>query len=188
MEKDKVRKEFLARRKRMTPEERKKASKEISHFLSDYLEHTDLPVFFYYPQGTEVDVRPVMKQILAKGQVVGLPKVEGETLVFYAVQDLEQDLEEGAFHLQEPKCDCPPMIPDPGTICIVPGVGFDLRGNRLGHGKGYYDRFLAKYPKLITMGVAYRCQMTDQLPREEHDVALDYLVTEEGIKKVLNSK
>ena len=70
-------------------------------------------------------------------------------------------------------------------LIVVPVVAFDRFNNRLGYGKGYYDKFLGKYlkkrKKIITVGLAFSFQKYKKIPASEHDVRLDYILTEKGI-------
>ena len=92
------------------------------------------------------------------------------------IYDATSMTREGAFHIQE---SCGPVLPESeyGTIdlAIIPGVAFDLNGNRLGRGKGYYDRLL---PKLSchTIGICYPYQLIDEVPHEPHDVPVDEII------------
>ena len=63
----------------------------------------------------------------------------------------------------------------------MPGVAFDLNRNRLGYGKGYYDRFLEKNSSLYTIALALECQIVDHIPANEHDIRPEYILTEERV-------
>lgn len=106
-----------------------------------------------------------------------LPRVNGDELDILAFEPGQT--EEGAFHIMEPTGDdcIDPMTLD---LIIVPGVGFDRHGNRLGRGKGFYDRLLhnCRCPKI---GVAYACQLQEAIPAEPHDVRMDAVVTDREI-------
>ena len=76
------------------------------------------------------------------------------------------------------------------TMVLIPGLAFDAKGNRLGRGKGYYDRFLAD-PRMqlaLKVGVAWNFQVVSEVPVSAHDIPMDWIVTEEGIIKVESSK
>jgi 5-formyltetrahydrofolate cyclo-ligase len=66
-------------------------------------------------------------------------------------------------------------------LIILPMLGFDRTGRRIGYGAGYYDRFLAKNQKLRKIGIAFACQEYENLPADEHDITMDSIITEEGI-------
>lgn len=68
-------------------------------------------------------------------------------------------------------------------ILIIPGLGFNLEGKRLGRGKGHYDRYLSTHPEVLKVGIAFEFQIVKELPWEEHDVAMNYLITEKNIYK-----
>ncbi|HQZ13791.1 MAG TPA: 5-formyltetrahydrofolate cyclo-ligase [Devosia sp.] len=135
----------------------------------------------YWPIRDELDCRPVLTQLVDSGQPVCLPVVLGDEL------PLELRLwEEGAplfpsgFGTLAPAETAPVVAPD---VVLMPLLGFDKHGTRLGYGGGYYDRTLAmleKPPRLI--GFAFAVQEVDFVPRESHDVPLDGVVTEAGYR------
>lgn len=86
----------------------------------------------------------------------------------------EEDLEVGPYGLLQPFGDAPAMEPD---VLIVPLVGFTADGSRLGQGGGHYDRWLADHPATTAIGLAWDCQLVEELPIEPHDHALAAVVT-----------
>lgn len=109
-----------------------------------------------------------------------LPRVNGVNLDILPYD--ESRLELGAFHIEEPQGE---NVTDPSDIelIIVPAVAFDRRGNRLGRGKGFYDRLL-QTTRATTIGVAYDFQMMDELPCEPHDVPVDMVITQRHFVKI----
>lgn len=106
-----------------------------------------------------------------------LPRVNGVNLEILPYE--ETKLELGSFQIEEPTGDA---ITDPAEIemIVVPAVAFDRRGNRLGRGKGFYDRLLST-TRATTIGVGYDFQVIDELPVEEHDVPMDMVITQNNI-------
>jgi 5,10-methenyltetrahydrofolate synthetase len=118
----------------------------------------------------------------------GAPIVEGHTMRFGTVrtgEDGNPQVAAGPYGLREP--DGPPIQLELVGLVLVPLLAFDSLGNRLGSGKGFYDRFLVTNPKLANratiMGVAFGAQEVDHLPTEPHDYQLDAVVTEGGITR-----
>jgi 5-formyltetrahydrofolate cyclo-ligase len=105
-----------------------------------------------------------------------LPAVQGETMIFLPYQG-EETLREGAFHIMEPAGAAETAFAEPELI-IVPGVAFDRQLNRLGRGKGYYDRFLSAHPA-PAIGVCFQFQLFDRIPADRHDRQMTWIVTEE---------
>ncbi|MDE6843571.1 MAG: 5-formyltetrahydrofolate cyclo-ligase, partial [Muribaculaceae bacterium] len=95
-------------------------------------------------------------------------------------------LELGSFHIEEPTGD---DLVDPSQIemMVIPGVAFDRRGNRMGRGKGFYDRLL-QTAKATKIGVGYEFQLMDEIPTEEHDVPMDIVITQSGTIIIRNKK
>jgi len=131
----------------------------------------------------EIDTAPLLRRILSEGKTLLLPYVQGEgkeaSMSFAPVKDLEKDLAEGAFGILEPVPETRNgAVPGPDLI-LVPGLAFDLRGGRLGKGKGFYDRYLAGY-RGFKAGLAYDVQITEKnLPLDAHDQTVDAVVTDQ---------
>ena len=99
---------------------------------------------------------------------------------FYLIEDLAQ-LEPGAFGVLEPDPErCRELRHYQNSICILPGLGYDLQGYRLGYGKGYYDRFLAAHPQLETVGLCYGALLLPRLPAAPHDQRVRLVAAEAG--------
>ena len=103
-----------------------------------------------------------------------LPRVVGDVMDIVAFHAGE--LTTGSFNIQEPTGN--EIITDFGVtdVAIIPGVAFDRNGNRLGRGKGYYDRFLSHFPG-IKIGICADFRLVDAIPAEAHDVKMDYVIT-----------
>ena len=86
----------------------------------------------------------------------------------------ESDLEMGPLGLQQPTDDLYEIVPD---VLVVPMLGFTERGERIGQGGGHYDRWLADHPETRTIGLAWDCQLVEELPTEAHDIGLNAIVT-----------
>lgn len=106
-----------------------------------------------------------------------LPRVNGVNLDILPYE--ASRLELGSFHIEEPLGD-DLTDPDELELIIVPAVAFDRRGNRLGRGKGFYDRLL-RSTKATTIGVGYDFQLTDELPVEAHDIPMDGVITQSTV-------
>ena len=140
-------------------------------------------ILLYSPINGEVDTLKVLKTWIAKKELY-LPRVDKERAIFH-VKRLEslEDLVMGKFNIPEPKKEAPEIDPKGLDLVIVPGVGFDSNGNRIGFGLGYYDRTLKKTscPKI---GLAYEFQIVDNVPGQSHDVPADIILTE---KRIINT-
>jgi 5-formyltetrahydrofolate cyclo-ligase len=132
----------------------------------------------YWPMGSEIDPRPAMQALADRGHLLGLPMVvAGEEPLEFAAWAAGDPLYPGEFGWQ-PFADAPDFGPD---VLLVPLVGFDADGYRLGQGGGFYDRTLAARPDVLAIGVAFECQKLAEAPRGPHDMPLDLVVTEAGV-------
>jgi 5-formyltetrahydrofolate cyclo-ligase len=175
-----IKKEIRQKNKRnrdyMTEEECCQRSIKICfNILSSKLYEEAEYVYGYYPLGNEVSLIPVMEDCLEQGKKLALPRVEGNHIDFYEITSLEQ-VKEGCFHVMEPITSV--KMQNERALVLTPGVAFDKNGNRIGYGKGYYDRYFSCYPGLTRLGVSYYNQIEDGIPTEETDVRLQYLITE----------
>lgn len=172
-----LRETTLAARRSLEPEERALASARIAERV---LSRPDVlmadVVMLYAPTPTEVDTTAIDSGLRQRGVEVCYPRVSGPHLDVVAVETLD-DLEAGHRGIREPGG---PTFEDEVDVVIVPGVAFDLRGGRLGHGGGHYDRLLAELPTASRIGVAFSCQLVLRVPMEDHDQPLDMVVTEHG--------
>ncbi len=139
-------------------------------------------ILFYASKGSEVHTDGIIQSALSLGKCVALPVTnkEAKALELYRIKSLA-DLSPGAFGIPEPPKK-PEMKADPAKfdLVVVPGVSFDRRGHRIGHGMGYYDTLLPKMP-CRKIGLAYGMQIVEHVPNEPHDVAVDMIVTEDEI-------
>lgn len=152
------------------------------HILSSsyYLE-ADM-VFCYMPVQGEIDVLSVARDAMERGIPVCFPKTTPYgVMTFHKVKDLFE-LSLGAFGISEPSQDAPCMTPTSKTLILVPGLAFDRLGYRIGHGGGYYDRYLSTYSG-VSMGISYEEDLQTKVPHGGHDIAVAYLATDKGILK-----
>ena len=171
MLKKQLRREMRERKTAMT-DEQKQAEADAVFAAIEQLDvfaaaHT---VLLYYSLPDELPTHSVVERWAAMKDVL-LPRVKGENLELVLYNGLLDD--NNAFHIAEPvgsPCD---VTPD---LVIVPGVAFDRFCNRMGRGRGFYDRLL-NHSRCYTIGVALSCQMVEQVPGESHDRPLDTVVT-----------
>ena len=129
-------------------------------------------VMIYMPIKGEADVTG----LLGDEKIFLTPVTEGDEISPSVVNG---EFVTGSFNVPEP-CDRQIFDKDKIDIVLVPGVAFDKCGNRMGYGKGYYDRFL-KDMKALKIGVCHSFQLRDNVPNEEHDVKMDMIVTEREV-------
>ena len=135
-------------------------------------------VLCFAPLADEPDLWPLVAEALAAGKLVALPRYVSRARGYAAcqVQDLSGELTIGKFRVREPLPSCPEVALDRLELVLVPGVVFDLRGRRLGRGRGFYDRLLAEV-RGAKCGVAFEEQVVAEVPAAEHDVRMDILLT-----------
>ncbi|MGB9857966.1 MAG: 5-formyltetrahydrofolate cyclo-ligase [Dictyoglomaceae bacterium] len=128
---------------------------------------------------SEVDTRFIIYYSLINGKKVLCPIIKGENLLFGEIKSLN-DLKVGSYGILEPQ---EPIDLDPEDIdiIIVPGIAFDLRGFRLGYGKGFYDRFLKDLKNPTKIGLIYNELIRDSLPTDDKDVRVDIVISEKRI-------
>ena len=133
----------------------------------------------YDARPDEADPALLLQALAHKGAHVAFPRVtgKGRALEFHLVPDNEI-LMPGAYGIHEPLAHWPRAVPD---LLLVPLLGFDDHGYRLGYGGGYYDRTLASLSKVRAIGIAYAGQRMDFLPHDAHDYPLDAILTENGL-------
>lgn len=185
-EKQRIRKKLKKKRDDLSREQVRKCSENIcAHILESDLFARARHIYAYIPLRNEVDIRPVIRRAWELGKQVAVPKVFKDEMSFFRMEDFHE-LKEGAFHVMEPGEDHPVCWED--ALVLVPGVAFDRQGNRMGFGKGYYDRYLARIPEAVTMGIAYEFQILEEIPVADHDRSMDWLATESEVRNIADVK
>ena len=138
-------------------------------------------IMIYHSIGREVVTLPIIETLIRQGKQVALPVcTQTRDLEARAILSLAEVVETGRFGLKEPGPEAPPVAAADLDLIVVPGVAFDTTGNRLGHGMGYYDRFLARAgSRSFKLALAYDFQIVPQVPAENHDIKMDALLTPE---------
>ena len=139
-------------------------------------------VMFYSTLPDEVDTMPLVKWWMNKGNSVLLPRVRipKVQLIACRVADLERDLIKAEYGIRVPASECESVTPADIDVVVVPGRAFDERCNRLGRGRGFYDRFLKELPpEVLKVGLAFEFQLLTNIPVSPNDVAMDVVVTDQ---------
>ena len=175
------RKNALAKRNLLLPDEIEKMSQTIFERLIG-MEEYELcgDILIYASFGSEVITDKIIDHALVMGKNVYLPRVNGNDMDFYMIASREE-LEEGSWHIPEPKPNvCNLFNSNANALVIMPLVAFDRNGDRIGYGKGYYDRFLYRHLTGTKIGLAYSLQECE-IESEETDIKMDFVVTEKEI-------
>ncbi len=135
-------------------------------------------VLLFSPLHDEADLWPAVVDAVAAGKTIALPRFVADRRCYEAalIRDLARDCATGSFGIREPRPECAALPLNQLDFVLVPGIGFDSAGWRLGRGKGYYDQLLATVTG-IKCGVGFDCQLVDAVPHETHDVRLNCLLT-----------
>ena len=142
-------------------------------------------VFLYVHVRDEVQTAELVDRLLASDKQLVVPYCEGKLLRLFRLESLDE-LVEGYYGLFEPRAalrgDARLVPPEALDLLGVPGVAFDRRGGRVGHGRAYFDRLLPSLrPGAVAAGLAYQCQVFPRVPMDAHDVYLDRVITEEAV-------
>ncbi len=142
-------------------------------------------VLIYVSTPIEVDTLQIIKNALADGKKVAVPRCISGTrnMAFHYINGLE-DLSPGAFSVLEPSESAPVVTDFSGTLMLVPAFLYDRNGFRLGYGKGYYDRYMANYTG-ISVGLCYEREVRPYLYHGRYDRAVDFILTEKRIRKAM---
>ncbi|MBZ4688351.1 MAG: 5-formyltetrahydrofolate cyclo-ligase [Clostridia bacterium] len=182
--KNKLREKIKKQRMEMSKEGIVKKSENIKKTLLTLSQFQDANLIMSYIHfRNEVETGKIMTTALQMGKRVVVPVCEVKTkkLIPAEIKSYPEDLQCGAYGIMEP-CEIKPVRPEEIDLVLVPGVAFDVNGNRLGYGAGYYDRFLARLRSdATTIALAFEMQILDNVFPEEHDVPMDYIITEERL-------
>lgn len=191
LQKKELRKEAKLYRKSVSEGDRLNKSTDIIKNLKDLEAFIKAEVILMYASlSDEVETLRLMRELLEEGKKeIYCPVTQGDKMEFYRIQSLD-DLKEGNFHVLEPEIAEETLLKPANNVnycMIMPGLMFDKKGNRLGYGKGYYDKYLAGLDKdvnMTTIALSYESMVKDEIPAEEPDRRADYIVTDKGLYKI----
>ena len=180
-----IRKARLAARDKVPAETRIENSLAMAAHAGDALDFIPGTIIAgFLPIRSEADIRPLMARLKARGARLSLPVVlDRETIVFRELV-AGAELVDTGFGTRGPAAEAPVLDPE---ILLVPLSAFDARGHRIGYGAGHYDRAIAQLrqkgldPRLI--GIAFACQEVAHVPFEPHDIGLEAVLTESGLRQ-----
>lgn len=184
MGKKDVRQQLQFRRSAMTKEAVTNNSKLIAeNILASELYKKAAVIMGYLSFENEASIDLVLQQALASGKIVCVPQVlyGANSMQTVKIRNLQEFCLD-KFGIRIPPEPCEVIRPQTIDLILVPGVGFSSLGARLGMGKGYYDKFLPQATIAATVGVAHSLQIEVEIPTAEHDINMQYLVTEKSLR------
>ncbi len=186
MSKSEIRKIAENIRNSIPEEEKKKLDEKIRNHLFGWDKFKNARhIFCFVSFRSEIDTTPIIKRALQENKSVSVPKIDRarHEMKAYYIKDLSRNsLKPGEYGILEPTEKCEEADYSTIDLIIAPGLAFTLKGERLGFGGGYYDRFLAKHSGIPVCALTYDALITDYLPVKKNDINVDYLITESGIK------
>ena len=177
--KKQIRKEILALRKAMSEELQERYSQSIVQKVIDHAAYKEAEMMYCYIDAKgEVKTKALIEDAWRNGKKVAVPRVHGDIMEFYLISSYEQ-LTAGYFGIMEPAESCE-MVTEISekSVVIMPGVAFDKSGNRIGYGKGFYDKYFSAHPDVYKIAVAYSLQVVEAIEADEHDVRANCVITE----------
>ena len=174
---------YRKRRDELELTERRRKDQQIRRNLSGFLaDHPAKVLLTYMPFSSEPNLVPLIEQLSTRE--IGLPVVDPQTkaMTFHRWGN-EVSMIPNSYGIPEPKIASPVTLA-PGSIMLIPALGLDEEGYRLGYGGGYYDRYLASHRQyqLITIGITYEEFVTKAVPRSSHDIPLGFIATEISVR------
>ncbi len=178
-----IRKEVISRRDALSLSVRKAKDEIIRSRLLALPEFIKArTILFYASFRSEVDTIELLRNSLLNNKTILLPRVDvqNSSLTLYEIRTMA-DLAPGCYGILEPAANGNNNIPDAGIdLMIIPGVAFDEHCNRLGYGKGYYDRLLS-HKNALAVALAYEEQIVAHIPADAHDIKMDRIITDKRI-------
>lgn len=203
-EKQRLRASFKQKRKALSAAEKRERDRKIFSILQDceaFKRAKTLLIYCSTP--LEPDTEEIIGLSLRLKKHVAVPRTKGKGRMDFVFINSLSDLREGRYGILEPTAELRKIFlkektdrekqdrnctdtADAGgeadVLCVVPGLCFDKNGSRIGYGGGYYDRFLKDFCGVV-MGLCYDECFLESIPRDEHDISVDLILTETGLKK-----
>ena len=177
-----LRSQFLLHRRKKYSTTKKFNFNPIFRLIKKHFKRKKITIAGYYPSNYEVNILKFLEEAAKKKFRIALPVVKSSSNMCFKLWIFKEPLYVNNFGILEPKNSKTEIVPD---LILVPLVAFDKQLNRIGYGKGYYDRSLEKIKKnkkdMISLGIAYSFQKSENIPINKHDYKLDYIFSEKGI-------
>lgn len=174
--KENLRDQYRRIREGLPASARKSAARKILAQLMMTLEFIGTKtVAVYVSKGSEVDTHSLIQALARKKIRIAAPKVVQNKLHFFPIRSIK-DCAPGTFGVLEPKSS-KAIDPKELDVILVPGIVFDSKGYRIGYGKGFYDQLLSALNLFNTIGLSYDQTLVPNLPRDGHDVPVNWLIT-----------
>lgn len=187
MDKKEIRKDIISKRNSVDREIRQDWDKEIlKSLINSKFYKSAKSIFTFISYGSEVDTIKIIEQALKEGKVVYVPKTYKDTKEMKAVKITNlTNMVKDKMGILEPVEVSEDSIGEHFDLIIMPGVAFDSFGNRIGYGGGYYDKYLSNYKEeTLKVALAYDVQMLNKIEIEDHDIKVNYIITEKNIIKI----
>lgn len=184
MSKNIIRKEIAELRNNLKLEDKKILDEKIFNFLieSDFYKRSKR-IFIYVSYKSEVDTKEIINYSLNNGKIIYVPKINIQDKTMRAIRiNSLNELYVNKYGILEPNIVDKNYIELDFDLIVLPGMAFDKVGNRIGYGGGYYDKYLSVLQcKIDKVALAYGFQVIDNIEVEEHDIKVDYLITDNEI-------
>jgi len=182
--KDCLRRRIIEKRKELSDSELREKSNKIKEIIFKMKEFKDAKaILFYVSYRNEVNTHQMIKDCISIEKKVVVPGTDRlhRRIVLSELSNWD-NLTYGEYNILEPKKEFfQEVLIDSIDLMFIPGIAFDVRGNRIGHGKGYYDRLLKIPHNATRVGLAFELQIVDNIPAESHDVKVNKIVTEKRV-------
>ena len=177
MNKKEMRAIIRAKKRAMTESQIVSASARLGEqFRACELYQNAKTIYGYLPYNQEVRTVPMLEQAIRDGKRVAVPKCYDRDMKFIYISDFEKEVAPGYANIPEPIAD-EPVADDPTALVLMPGMAFTAKGDRMGYGGGFYDKFLAQEPEHPTVALCYDFQLVEHLPTESYDIPVDLVLT-----------
>ena len=183
-----LRKQLLASRNALPLEDRERFSELITRSVLALDEYRRArAVMAYMTFGSEFMTQSFVHHVLREGKMLVLPRIRraDNCLELYQVRDFNTELAAGPWGISEPRPEVSNAVALTSVdFVLVPGLGFNVEGDRLGYGRGYYDRLLVdRVPRTALVAAAFSVQLVADVPIGEHDIPVDIVVTERSVHR-----
>ncbi len=185
LNKSQIRKKFIHLRNSLSREEIEYKSQIIQKRLLRSNEFKKISsIGLYFPIGSEVRTDLIMRESKTQLKDIAFPKILKENIVFVKYKcDGKDEFIRGKYGIMEPAS----LEEIDIQLVVIPGISFDRSGNRIGYGKGYYDKFLQNHRIVLSFGLSFESQIfEDIIPSEDHDQKINALITERNSYYFLN--